>query len=259
MGGFGSGRRREVNRGTVDSYYWLDIGALAQRRSLGSGWSGVLEWPAHGGRPTARVHLQVQPDHIVLAHRVGREARDLQDTIAISDIACHFGFGRPYFVCPGLDLNHPCGRSVTRLYFVDRRFRCRHCHRLTYASRSETAADRAYRRANAIRRRLGGPIGIANPFPDKPPHMSRHSFERLRQKAVIAEQHIYEELADELGLAATGPQTGGPGATPQPTGRSPAASLVLEHLRRIAFADIREFFDEKGRVNRAPVQASRQA
>jgi hypothetical protein len=142
VGGYGSGRRREVNRGTVESYRWIDIDALTRTDSLWSRWPKVVKWEV-GGRPAGEIAIRAECDHVVLSYRIGPDARSIEDAIAVTDIACHFGLGRPYFVCPGLDLNHPCGRLVKRLYLVDQLFRCGHCYRLTYASCNETSCGSA--------------------------------------------------------------------------------------------------------------------
>ena len=42
-------------------------------------------------------------------------------------------------------------------------FACRHCQRLVDASQRETDCDRAVRRDNKIRERLGWPVSVLNP------------------------------------------------------------------------------------------------
>ena len=58
-------------------------------------------------------------------------------------------------------------------------FACRHCYKLAYASQRETTDNRATRRADRIRDRLGWEAGILNREGDKPKGMHWRTFERL--------------------------------------------------------------------------------
>ena len=87
----------------------------------------------------------------------------------------NYGGSRPMFICP------QCARNVAILYDGDS-VACRRCHGLAYASQSETAADRALRRAGKIRRLLGWQPGIGNPAGGKPDGMHWRTFERLRMQ-----------------------------------------------------------------------------
>lgn len=59
-------------------------------------------------------------------------------------------------------------------------FACRHCYKLAYASQRETDDDRALRRADNIRRRLGWEADILNGEGDKPKGMHWRTFERMK-------------------------------------------------------------------------------
>jgi hypothetical protein len=85
-----------------------------------------------------------------------------------------------------------CGRQVVKLYGPGRYFLCRHCYQLTYASRSEATYDRALRRANKRRMRLGGEPGTESLI-QRPKGMWQRTFER-EVEAIYTD----EELADEM-------------------------------------------------------------
>ncbi len=109
-------------------------------------------------------------------------------------MACRFGGARPYFLCPGVVIVNgiACGRCVAKLHGQRRYFLCRRCCRLAHASQSEGAWDRMLRRANKLRKQLGGDAGMASPFPPKPKGMWRRTYERLREQAFDAEMRADE-------------------------------------------------------------------
>jgi hypothetical protein len=124
----------------------------------------------------------------------GGEWEDVEETVRIVRVPCRFGGARPYFICPGVVNGIACGRRVTKLHGPSRYFLCRHCYRLAHASQSESRGDRARRRVNKIRQRLGGDIDIAAQFPRKPKGMWWQTYERLRKQAFEAEMLADEDL-----------------------------------------------------------------
>jgi hypothetical protein len=87
----------------------------------------------------------------------------------------HFSGRRTWFLCPA----GVYGRRVAILY-GGAIFACRRCHQLAYQCQRETADDRATRRANTIRRRLGWKPGFLNGEGGKPKGMHWRTFDRLR-------------------------------------------------------------------------------
>jgi hypothetical protein len=121
------------------------------------------------------------------------------ETVRIVRTPCRFGGARPYFICPGPVNDIACGRRVAKLHGPGRYFLCRSCYRLAHTSQSEGAWNRALRRANKIRQRLGGESDLAAPFPDRPKGMWRQTYERLRNQAFEAEMLADEAFALQAG------------------------------------------------------------
>jgi hypothetical protein len=194
MGGFGSGRPNGSGRAKVEASRSIDVNRLHKTGCLRPGWSGGWQWTRDGER-IASINLRAEADRLHLSYRVrivGDEWKDVAETVRIIRVPCRFGGGRPYFICPGVVNGVPCGRRVAKLYGPGRYFLCRHCYRLAHTSQSEDPWDRALRRANKIRQRLGGDPGMAAPFPQKPKGMWHRTYERLYEEAFEA-----EKLADE--------------------------------------------------------------
>ena len=144
------------------------------------------------------INLRAETDRLHLTYRVrmgGGQWEDVAETVRIVRIACRFGGARPYFICPGVVNGIACGRRVAKLHGPGRYFLCRHCYRLRHASQIEDPLDRALRRANKIRQRLGGEPGMAAPFPGKPKGMWRRTYDRLRKQAFEAEMTADQAFA----------------------------------------------------------------
>ena len=167
MGGFGSGRPSGSGRDTVESLPLARREPVASRGLPRAGWAGGWQW-TRDGEQVAWINLRAEADRLHLTYRVrigGGDWQDVAETVRIVRIACRFGGARPFFICPGVVNGIACGRRVAKLYGAGRYFLCRHCYRLAHASQSEGAMDRALRRANKIRLRLGGDPGMAARFP----------------------------------------------------------------------------------------------
>jgi hypothetical protein len=194
MGGFGSGRSSGSGRDTVEACRSIDVNRLRKSGCLAPGWSGGWQW-TRDGEKVAWIRIRAEANRLHLSYRVrsgGGDWQDVDEPVALVRVPCRFGGSRPYFVCPGVLNGVHCGRRVAKLSGPGRYFLCRHCYRLAHASQSEGGWDRALRRANKIRQRLGGDAGMAAPFPTKPKGMWRRTYERLRGQAFEAEM-----LADE--------------------------------------------------------------
>jgi len=194
MGGFGSGRPSGSGRDTVESCRSIDVNRLHKAGCLAPGWWGGWQW-TRDGEKVASITMRAEADRLHLSYRArigGNEWADVKETVRIVRVPCRFGGARPYFICPGVVNGIACKRRVTKLYGPGRYFLCRYCYRLAHASQSESRGDRALRRTNKIRQRLGGDTDMAAPFPKKPKAMWWKTCESLREQA-----HEAEMLADE--------------------------------------------------------------
>src|SRR4051812_18597839 len=197
MGGIGSGRPGGSGRDTVESCRSLDVNRLERTGCLELGWAGRWQWTRDGER-VAWISLRAEVDQLHLTYRVrsaGEDWQDVRETVGIVRVPCRFGGSRPYFNCPGVVNGVYCGRRVAKLYQGGQYFLCRHCSGLAYASQREDGMERALRRANKIRVRLGGRPGMASRFPDPPRGMWRRTYARLVESAYAAEQRADAALA----------------------------------------------------------------
>ena len=189
MGGFGSGGWNATGRLTTAGCFCLNVNVLNRAGALASGWSGSCQW-TRDETPTGEVGICADHEGITLTYnsRIGSgDWTHQQQHIALSWEVCRFGGGRPYFHCPS------CGRRVLQLY-VRGQFSCRQCHGLSYPSQRERESDRAQRRANQIRARLGGEPGWQN-VPPRPKGMHNRTYDRL-----VGEIKTLDAVTDDVAI-----------------------------------------------------------
>jgi hypothetical protein len=193
----------------LESYWLLDVDQLVKKGCLQPGWSGTCHWT--DSNEVVSINLRAEAKRLHLSYPVwvgDRERRDITDTIPIVHLPCRFGGSRAYFICPG-PRGTDCGRRITKLHLSSRYFLCRHCAKLAYASQFETSWQRAPRRANKLKQRLGIDVGIAEPLPDKPKGMWVRTYGRLLDELLQAEiladeaqgnrfQRLLAQLKDDL-------------------------------------------------------------
>jgi hypothetical protein len=125
------------------------------------------------------VEGEKRPEQVTLLYRhksgLGGEWEDVREPVELAWTACNFGGERPWFICPGAG----CGRRVAVLYGPGRYFLCRRCYDLSYESQREDKTQRALRRAQKIRQRLGGTANMMEAFPEKPKGMHHETYMRM--------------------------------------------------------------------------------
>ena len=198
MGGRGSGRRPSDHRTTLGDLYRVDLRYLRQQGWLRPGARGSLRW-SRCGQEIGWIGFSVGHDELRLIYRVrADETADwepVDEPVCLVRTAQPLGGARVWLTCPG------CGRRCLVLY-GGRRFRCRRCVGVAYASQHEAAHDRLMHRAQDIRERLGGRryASLALPFPPKPPRMRWRTYWRLRAEAERCTRASLVAAAERFGM-----------------------------------------------------------
>ncbi len=149
------------------------------------------------GETVASIQMRAEQDRVILIYRHrsgGEEWKDEQYPVRILRTQCSLGGSRAWFLCPAIG----CGRRVAILY-GGAIFACRHCYHLAYASSHEDECDRATRRADRLRARLGWEPGILNGEGDKPKWMRWRTFGRLSAEYDAVIGRSMRELMLKLG------------------------------------------------------------
>jgi hypothetical protein len=196
MGGFGSGRHG--GRECTDDMRALDVRRLQRDDYLQDGMAYGWQW-SRRGEVFASVQVRVQADRLILDYRQrqrGGEWQDMHYPVLLERTPCRYGGERVWWRCPAAG----CGRRVA-LLFGGAVFACRHCHRLAYRSQREAPDDRATRRADKLRDRLGWEAGILNGEGCKPKGMHWRTYERLTASHDARVRQAVAGMAAKLGLA----------------------------------------------------------
>ena len=189
MGGFGSGRRG--GKDCTEDMRALDVRKLQRQKLLTPGGSLTWRW-SRNGETTATINLVVSADCVTLDYRQrqhGGAWQAMNYPVRLAWTACNFGGRRAWWLCPAAG----CGRRVAMLY-GGAVFACRHCHRLAYRCQRETHDDRATRRADGLRDRLGWEPGILNGEGGKPKGMHWCTFWRLKREHDDAVSGVLAQL-----------------------------------------------------------------
>ena len=197
MGGMGSGRRYQGGKSTTSDMRALDIRKLQRDGLLTPGRAFGWHWMVNG-EEVASIQMRTDVDRVILNYRSrsnGGEWQPMEYPVRLEWTGCNLGGRRAWFLCPG----QGCGRRVAILYGGSV-FACRHCHKLNYLCQRETDGDRAMRRADTIRRRLGWGAGIANPPGDKPKGMHWQTYLRLIAEYQTFARTSWADTAQRLGL-----------------------------------------------------------
>ena len=174
----------------------LDVRKVQRDGLLRPGQSFGWNW-TRGGETIASINIKVDSDRVTLDYRrkAGGEWQAMNYPVCLAWTACHYGGQRAWWLCPGAG----CGARVAVLY-GGKVFACRHCHKLAYKSQRETPDDRALRRANDLRARLGWVPGVIHGPGSKPKGMHWSTFWRLHANHDTNVMQSLQGMSAKLGL-----------------------------------------------------------
>lgn len=196
MGGMSSGRRWHYSANdTTNNYRAIDVrrwqrdGLLTPGRAFGWQWS-------RNGEVVASIQVRTEAGRVILNYRHRSGDGDWKDenySVYLDWTPCTLGGQRPWFCCPA----RGCGRRVAILYGGGI-FACRHCYRLAYRSQRENPGDRAARKSDKIRARLGWELGVLNGHGWKPKGMHWRTYARLEAEAQEAGMRCLSAIKEKL-------------------------------------------------------------
>ena len=113
---------------------------------------------------------------------------------------CHLGGQRVWWRCPC------CARRAAILYPGGKTIACRRCWRLRYKVEAMPEGDKAFRRADKLRARMGWVPGVAFGEGHRPKGMHRAPYDKLLNRYRAAElqvlgamAHYIDRVNDKLG------------------------------------------------------------
>jgi hypothetical protein len=191
MGGLGSGGHNNKGRRTVEGQYRLDASDLKRRGLCRTGNVSNLFWKGSDDAPGPSMQVTGGEDAITLSYSWKRGDEPWQkhtERIALLHHERNFGGAETYFLCP------KCARTAKRLYGGGVRYLCRTCHGLVHSSTQERPGNRATRKNQKLRRRVGAEIGLGDEIGPKPKGMHRKTFERISEQIHAAEAEVYDDM-----------------------------------------------------------------
>ena len=181
---FGAGRRAVHVK--AEHCQRLDVRRWHREGVLKNGVLGSWVWSdSVTGERTGSIGYAVGEGFVNLNYSINDQPSNQR--IALTRTTCNYGGVRPWFVCPVR------GERVALLFLRAGRFACRHCQRITYASQSDDAMGRAWRRQAMIEAKLG-------PNWTRPKGMHHATRERLLSVIWDCEEKRNAALARFLGV-----------------------------------------------------------
>lgn len=147
-GGSRSGAGRPAMHVKSEHCRRIDVRRWHREGALQAGVSGAWQWTdSETGEQRAAIGYRSDGGSVTLSYSI--DGRHLAQTLRLSHSACNFGGSRPWFICPIR------GERVAVLFLRAGRFACRHCQRIAYASQSDDACARTWRKQAKAEAKLG--------------------------------------------------------------------------------------------------------
>jgi len=197
MGGIGSGRRPSYSgRDTTEDSQPLDIRRLQRAGVLTPGRFVGWQWTVND-KVHSSIWIIADTNSLTLSYSYalrGNPAEAVNQTVWLESTPCALGGHRQWFTCPS------CKRRVAVIYGSGRLFACRRCKGLAYSCQGESVDDRAARRADCLRKKLGWEPGILNGPGLRPRGMHWRTYERLQAQHEAFVGASLAGIAKKLGL-----------------------------------------------------------
>jgi len=197
MGGIGSGRRPSYSgRDTTEDSQPLDIRRLQRAGVLTPGRFVSWQWTVND-KVHSSIWIIADTNSLTLSYSYalrGNPAEAVNQTVWLESTPCALGGHRQWFTCPS------CKRRVAVIYGSGRLFACRRCKGLAYSCQGESVDDRAARRADCLRKKLGWEPGILNGPGLRPRGMHWRTYERLQAQHEAFVGASLAGIAKKLGL-----------------------------------------------------------
>lgn len=147
-GGIRCGADRPAQHVKAEHCKRLDVRRWQREGVLRPGVAGMWTWSDSAtGERRGRIGYSVGGGYVNLNYLINDKPSNQQ--IALVHTSVNYGGVRPWFVCPVR------GERVAVLFLRAGRFACRQCQRIAYASQSDSALGRTWRKQAKAEAKLG--------------------------------------------------------------------------------------------------------
>lgn len=166
----------------------IDVRRWQRRNLLVADTTFQCLWSTNDAKAASLKVRVVSKELVRLLYRVRMPQKrweQLDKPVSVVWTGCRYGGQRPWFLCP------ECLRRAAVLYLGGASplsFSCRLCAKLKYDSQRNGPRLRMLRKAEEIRRQLGGSGSLDESFPDRPSNMREKKYQRIKMLATCAEE-----------------------------------------------------------------------